>query len=432
MQVTVETTSNLGRKLNITVPSEQIEAKISKKLKEISSQVKIDGFRPGKVPFKVVQQRFGKAAHDEIINEVLQHTLFEAISNEKLKPAGMPEVQAIKAEPGNPLEYTVAFDVYPEITLADFATLKAEKITAEIIDSDVDEMLESIRKQRAEWKAVERASKIEDQMIIDFEGFLDDKPFPGGNAENLKLVLGSKSFIPGFEDGLLSKKAGDEVELNITFPEDYHEKDLAGKPVKFNVKVKEVQEPELPALDETFVKAMGVESGNLEEFKTQVKEHMQRELQQAVKSRQKSDLFNALLETHKFEIPTSLVKSEIKAMLKQYMPKHEPTHEQIEHVPDALKQEAEKRVAIGLIVMEIIQAHDIKVDQDKVKEYIEEMAQAYEHPAEMVSWYYRDKERLAGVESLILEQQVFDKLCESAQIQDKKLSYSEVMKPEKK
>lgn len=432
MQVTVETTGNLGRKLSVVVPSGEIEEKVSKKILQLSSQVKMDGFRPGKVPVKVVQQRFGQAARDEIIGEVLQHSLFEAISKEKLKPAGMPEIQSIKAEAGNPLEYTAVFEVYPEIKLMDFSTLQAEKITADITDADVIEMLESIRKQRAEWKKVERASKTDDRLIIDFEGFKDDQPFAGGKADNANIVLGSKTFIPGFEEGLVNKKAGEHLELNLTFPADYHQKDLAGSLVKFKVFIKEVEEPVLPALDEEFVKTMGVQSGDLAEFKAQVTDHMKRELQQAIKAKQKNSLFQALVDSHHFDIPESLVKNEMKAMLKQYMPKHEPTEEQIANLPDALKQEAKKRVSIGLVVAEVIHTHNIKIDHDKVKEYIEEMARAYEHPAEMVSWYYRDKNRMEGIEGVVLEQQVYDMICEQAKIQEKKLSYSEVMKPEQK
>lgn len=428
MQVTVESTSDLGRKLSIVVPAEKIEEQVSQKLQELSKQVKLDGFRPGKVPASVVKQRFGEGARSEVIGHVLQNSLYEAITEKELNPAGMPEIDSIKSEAGQPLEYTAIFEVYPEIALTDFSSITAEKITAEVTDADVTEMLDSIRKQRTEWEVVERASENDDKLKIDFEGFKDDVAFEGGKAENADLVLGSKSFIPGFEDGLIGKKAGDDVVLDLTFPEEYQAKDLAGQKVKFNVTVKEVNAPKLPELNEDFAKAMGVESGDIEAFKTQVREHMNRELEQTIKSKQKQHLFEQLLNEHKFEVPAALIQNEVTAIMKQYMPKHEPTKEQIDAAPEELKTEAKRRVSIGLVVAEIIKKQDIKVDQDKVKDYVEDMAKSYEQPQQMVAWYYGDKQRMAGIEAVVLEEQVFDKICEAAKVEDKKLSYSEVMK----
>lgn len=430
MQVSVETTSDLGRKLSIIVPAEQIEQKVEQKLKELSKQVKLDGFRPGKVPVNVVKQRFGEGARHEVIGQVLQNTLYEALMKEDLNPAGLPEIDSIKSEIGQPLEYTATFEVYPIIELIDFNSISVEKFLSEVTEKDLEETLLGIRKQRTNWVSVERPSQMEDKLAIDFEGQIDGKPFEGGKAENINIVLGSKSFIPGFEDGLVGKKTGDEVTLDLKFPEDYHEKDLAGKEVSFNVKVKEIKEPNLPELDADFVKSMGVESGDIEAFKEQVREHMNRELEQVIEAKQKQKLFEKLLEKHEFKVPTALINNEIKAIMKQYMPKHEPTKEQIESAPDVFKKEAQKRVAIGLLVAEIIRKHDIKVNQDKVKEYIEKIAQSYENPQQMVAWHYSNKERLAGVEALILEAQVFDLICESAKIEEKKISYSEAMKAE--
>lgn len=430
MQVTVESTSDLGRKLSIIVPSEKINAKVEKRLQELAKQVKIDGFRPGKIPVNVVKLRFGERARSEVLDQELQNSLYEAIIEKKLNPAGMPEINSIKFEAGQPLEYTVVFEEYPEIELIDFAEITAEKITADVTDADVAEMLQNIRKQHTEWEKVDRASKNDDKLKIDFEGFKDDVAFEGGKAENADLVLGSKSFIHGFEDGLVGKKPGDEVVLDLTFPEEYQVKDLAGQKVKFNVLVKEVNAPKVPELDEAFAKLMGVKSGDIETFKAQVREHMLRELEQTVKSRQKQKLFERLLEKHNFEVPAALVTNEVTAMLKQYMPKHEPTKEQIDAAPEALKTEARRRVAIGLIVAEIIKKQEVKLDQDIVKEFVEKMAESYEHPQQMIAWYYSDKQRMAGIEAMVLEDQVFDKICEFAKIEDKQLSYSDVMKTE--
>ncbi len=429
MQVSVETTSNLGRKLSIVVPAEQIEEKVKVRLNELTKQVKLDGFRPGKVPASVVKQRFGANARQEVIGQVLQQTLFEALEKEQLNPAGLPEIDSIKSEAGQPLEYSAIFEIYPSIELKDLAGVTAEKISAEVTSADIEEMLESVRKQRAQWEPVERACEMGDKITIDFEGFKDGEAFEGGKAEGHQLELGSNAFIPGFEEGLVGHKAGDEVKLNLTFPEDYQAEDLAGQKVLFEVKVKEVNTAKLPELNEDFIKSMGIESGELETFKKQISEHMQRELEQTVQNRQKENLFEQLLKKHEFEIPKALVDNEIKNMLQRYMPNHEPEKAQIDNVPEQIRKDCEKRVAIGLLVAEIIRQKEIKVDHDKVKAFVEKQAQSYENPEQMVSWYYADRKRLQGVESIVLEQQVFDKICEEAKVEEKSLSYNQVMKP---
>lgn len=432
MQVTVKTTSNLGRELNVVVPSEQIEEKLSAKLKQLSAQVKMDGFRPGKIPVKVIQQRFGKAARNEIIGELLQNTLYEAILKENLKPAGLPEIESVKDEQGNPLEYTAVFDVYPSISLVDFSEINAEKVSVEITENDVNDTLENIRKQRTEWIKVTRASMMSDKLVIDFEGLKDDKPFEGNKGTDIQVILGSKTFIPGFEDGLINRTEGEQVELDLVFPDNYQVPDLKNAAVKFKVLIKEIFEPKLPELNEEFVKSMGMESGELAEFKSEIKQHMERELGQTIKTKQKNQVFEQLLEKHQFDVPASLVKTEMKNMLKQYLPKQEITDEQVRNVPDTLKEEAKRRVSIGLIVAEIIMKNSIKVDHDRVKAFILSISKAYEHPEQMIDWYYGSKERLANIEASVLEEQVYDKICESANLTEKKLNYAEVMNLEQK
>lgn len=428
MQVSVETTSSLGRKINITVPAETIDKKIESRLKELTKTVKMDGFRPGKVPVSAVKLRYGEAVREEIINKELQESLYKAFQDEKQHPAGTPHVDSIKAEKDKDLQYTASYEVYPEIQLADFTKVNIEQFKAEVIAEDVDKMLETIRKQHMDWKKVEREAKNEDKLVIDFKGFKDGETFEGGSAENVDLILGSKNFIPGFEEGLMGAKAGEEKTLELTFPEDYHAKDLAGKAVSFEVKVKSASEPQLPELNEEFAKKMGVEDGNVDTFRGQVKEHMQRELDNAINNRKKEQVFNQLLEQNKFDVPQALIEHEGQALIQRYTGQKQAPKEP-QALPEPIKAEASRRVSIGLVLAEVIKQNEMKADQEKVRQHIENMAKTYQDPEQLVSWYYSNKEHLASIEAVVLEEQVVGKVLEQAAITEKAVSYDEVMNP---
>lgn len=318
MEVSVETTSNLGRKMNVIVPAEQVDQLVDAKLKELIPKVKIDGFRPGKVPLSVIKRRYAKGIQQEVVTELLQSTLQEALIDNKLVPASSPNIESIKAELGEPLEYVTTFEIYPEIELAGFSKVQADKLIVDITEQDFETVLQNIRKQHIEWDEVDRAIQNEDKLIIDFEGTVDDKPFEDGKAEDAPLILGSKTFIPGFEEGLISLKLGDEKVVELTFPKDYHVADLADKPVKFAVKIKKVMAPKLPELDNAFAEKMGTKEGDIEVFKMEVKEHMQKQLQQSIKNKLKTQLFEQLAEQNSFDIPEQLVEHQIQTIVEQH------------------------------------------------------------------------------------------------------------------
>ena len=311
MQVSVETTEGLERRLSVEVPAERIDSEVQQRLKKMAGSVRLDGFRPGKVPMKVVQNRFGEQIRHEVIGEVLQSSFYEAISQEKLRPAGRPEIEPTSMEPGKSLAYTAVFEVYPELTLAGMEQIKIERPVTGIEATDIDRMIETLRKQRTTWKAVERPAQDGDQLVMDFEGTIDGEGFQGNKAEGARLVLGSGRFIPGFEEGMLGAAPGEERTLDLQFPEDYPAKEVAGKPVQFKVRLTAVEEPRLPEVNEEFAKSFGVADGDLESLREQVRENMQRELDQTIKNTVKNQVMDGLIGANPIEIPKALITEEI-------------------------------------------------------------------------------------------------------------------------
>src|SRR3990167_196724 len=428
MQVTLAKADGLNRKLKIAVPSLEVETAYKKRLSEVSKTAKVDGFRPGKVPVKFLEERYGVSVRHEVIEKLIRDSLSKAVAQEKLKLAGPPAIEELKADPGQDLQYEADCEVYPEINLKELTGVEIEKVSAEITDRDMEEVLTKLREQRADWIEVKSAAKESQQVTMDFEGFMDDKPFEGGKAENVPLILGSNTMIPGFETGLVGVKAGDELEIKVTFPEKYHVEKLAGKPAIFKIKVHKVCEAKLPELSEEFAEKFGVKNGGVEKLKADIKKHMQFELNNAVKIRNKEQIFDKLLEQNLIELPKVLVEHEIKAL-------HEMAHQQHHHDHDhdcskiseeekaQLQKPAERRVRLALLVNEVIKVKSLKVNAEKVSELINEMAGNYENAEEFSKWYYNDRQRLAQIEAMALEDQVIDELLKSAKVIAKRLSY---------
>jgi trigger factor len=428
MQVSVETTSGLERRMTIEVPKEKIDQEVKSRLKSLASKARISGFRPGKVPMKVIEKRYGNQVQQEVMGEVMQSSFYEALSQEKLMPAGQPHIEPKQvADEAHDLEFTATFEVYPEITLADMNAVKVEKPAVEIGEDDINKMIETIRKQRTTWQEVDREAKDGDQVIIDFEGKLDGEPFEGGSAKAAPIVLGSKRMIPGFEEQLMGVKAGEEKTLSVDFPDDYHAKDLAGKPATFDVTVQKVEEPQLPELNDEFAESMGVKEGGMAAFREQVKENMQRELDNKIKAQVKQQVMDGLLEQNRFDLPKALVDNEINALIEQR--KQTLGRDDIDIDATQFEEQAKRRVSLGLILSEIIKQHDIKVEPSKVREIVEHVASGYEHPEEVVKYYYADKQRLGEIENFALEEQVVDWVLEKAQVSDKKATFDEIMNP---
>lgn len=433
MQVSLETTSGLERRLTIGVPSEKVDSEVEARLKKAATQVRINGFRPGKVPVKVVKQRFGAGIRQEVLGEVMSQSFYEAVQQEDIRPAGQPSIEPKEMGEGKDLEFVATFEVYPDIEVTSFEQFEIEKPVAEVTESDIDEMIETLRKQQVTWEAVEKAAEVGDQVNIDFEGTKDGEAFEGGSAQGTDLKLGSGRMIPGFEDGIVGMKAGEEKVLSLVFPEDYHAEDLKGAAVEFKVTVNAVKEEKLPELNDEFFAKFGVAEGGEAKFREDVADNMTRELSQAVKNKVKTQVMDALIEANPLEVPTALIGNEIQALRQQAFQQFggaaagnlDPSI-----LPDELfKEQAERRVKLGLILAEVVSKEELKPDPDRVRATIEEMASTYESPEQVVEFYYSNQQQMASVESLVLEDQLVDKILESAKVTEKSSTYGEVMNP---
>ncbi len=428
MQVSVESTGPLERRMTVAVPEERIASQVKERLEALRKRARIDGFRPGKAPLPVIRLRYGKQVREEVIGEVVQSTLYEALAQEKLKPAGTPTIDPETVEQNEGLEYTAVFEVYPEIELAPCSELEIEKPVTEITEEDVDSTIESIRKQRVRWEEKEGQAEEGDQITIDFEGHIDGEPFDGGKAEEFQLILGAGRMIKGFEEGLEGVKAGEERQFEVTFPEDYHASELAGKTASFSVKVRRVEAPVLPELNDEFAQHLGV-AGGVEALREEVKANMQRELEQTLQSRIKQQVMDKLLESNKIELPKSLVDQEARGLaaeMRQQMAREGLGAGRGELDPALFTKQAERRVALGLIVAQIIKTNEFKAEPEEVRALIEEMAEPYEKPQDVIDWYYAEKRRLADIEALVLENKVVDWILSQANVKEKPTPFAEL------
>ncbi len=430
MQVSIETTSGLERRMTVTVPKEKVDGEIQKRLKDLAGRVKIDGFRPGKVPFSVVRKKFGGQVSQEVIGEVMQNSFYEAVTQEKLRPAGMPLIEPNDSKEG--IEFTATFEVYPEFEVKGLDKIKIDRPVLEVADADLDKMLDTIRKQRKGWQEVERAAKEGDQLTIDFVGSIDGEEFSGGVGQQVSVELGSKRMIAGFEDQLTGAKAGQELTLNVTFPDDYQAKDLAGKAAEFATTVHKVEESVLPELNDEFAVEFGVKEGGLEALKKQVRDNMQREAEQAIASRVKEQVFDGLMGLNLLEVPKALVDSEIEVLVKQRqetMQQYAPVGQLQDVDPAQFENQAKRRVSLGLVLSEIIQKNSITVPPARLREAVEKMASTYELPEEVVKFYYSDKDRLKDLENVTLEEMAVELVLAAAKVSDKPTSFDALMNP---
>lgn len=429
MQVSVESTSALERRMTIGVPAERIETEVTKRLQQTARRAKVPGFRPGKVPMNVIRQRYEDSARQEALGDLIQATFYEAIVEQKLNPAGAPAVEPKVFEKGKDLEYVATFEVFPEIQLAGFDGIAVERLQADVGDADVDNMLEILRKQNTRFEAVERAAEDGDQLNIDFVGKVDGEVFAGGSAKGTQLVLGSGRMIPGFEDALVGVKAGEEHVINPTFPEDYQNLDLAGKAAEFTVTVNSVSAPQLPELNDDFFALFGVKEGGLDGFRAEVRKNMERELRQAIKSKIKNQVMEGLLGANPVEVPKALIGNEVNRLRVQAVQQFGGNIKPDQLPAELFEEQAKRRVVLGLIVAEVVKQSELKADEARVRELIEEMASAYQEPEQVVAWYYKNDQQLNEVRSVVLEEQVVDTVLQKASVTDKAVSYEEAVKP---
>lgn len=433
MQVSVENTGPLERKVRVEVPEDKIASEVQSRLQSISRTSKIQGFRPGKAPIKVVEKHYGSRVRQEVIGEVVQSTFYEALAQEKLRPASRPTIDPMDAEQGHGLKYTATFEIFPEIILAPIEELKIEKPVCRVSDKDIENMIEVIRKQQKTLQAVERSSRNGDVLVIDFEGSMDGEKFEGGSGNDFRIELGSGRLIAGFEEGLTGKKAGEQTTLDLIFPAEYPKEELAGKPVKFEVTVKTVNEPVLPELNDELFASMGVKEGGLEAFKAEIRRNMEREVEQAVLARSKNKVLDALYAANKIDVPKSLIQQEAQQLNKQFHMSLQMQGIDVDHHHDeatetaAFTSQAEKKVSLQLIIADIVRTQQIKVEPAKVRQLIETVAQGYEDPAEVVKWYYADQNRLAEVEALALEDEVVAWILSKAKVSEKEMPFDDLM-----
>ena len=425
MEVSIENTGGLSRRMTVQVPAERVDQEVESRLKSMSQTVRLDGFRPGKVPTKVIEQKYGKQVRFEVVDQVINSTLQEALGQEGLRPAGMPDVEPVESNAGQALEYVATFEVFPELTDSISYGFSVVQPLVDIAENDIQEMLENLRKQRATWNEVERPAAHDDQITIDFEGTVDGNAFAGNKAEKMPVVLGSNSMIAGFEEQLIDVSAGDEKTLDITFPDDYPSAEVAGKASSFNVKVHSVSERVLPEIDEDFARAFGITEGGLQALVDEITSNMERELKGLIKSKMKSQVFDGLLAHNPVEVPTSLIESEIKELQQQ------EANQGLDAT--ALGARAEKRVKLGVIVSEIAKQNQIQLDPDRVRELVVTIAASYEKPEEVVQWYYGNQEMLSGVQSAVIEEQVVEWVVEHSgiDVNDEKTTFSALVEEAK-
>ncbi len=427
MQVSVETLEGLKRRMTVELPVERVNEIVDNKLRTMAREVRLDGFRPGKVPLKVVKQRFGGHARQEAYGELIQNSYYEALTEQKLHAVGDPAID-IKDEK-DAFIYVAEFEVVPELTISDLSGAGLERPVAGLLDGDVDSMIEKLRQQRVTWNKVERAAQDGDQLIISFIGKIDDEDFEGGSAVKVPLVLGSGSRIDGFEQGLLGASEGDERSVETTFSDDYQAQHLAGKAAVFDITVDEVAEPVLPEVDEDFAKAMGVEDGSVDKFKQEIRSNMQRELDAKIKSKTKENVMELLLDKHEFDVPQAIIEDEANRL-------REDTRKQMEsqgqssasfQLPvEVFKEQAERRVKLGMLTTEIISEQKIEVDDVRLRQMIKQFAASYESPQEMIDWYYEDAGRIDPVKHVVLEDQVVDWVLSQVKVEEKHYSFDEL------
>lgn len=430
MQVSIESVTKIERRVTIVVPAEKYDEAYENHLDQLAKTAKVDGFRKGKVPMTYIKSHFGDFARQKALSEVIESTLYDAIDKEQLRPISVPKVEPKMVMPGQPLEFTATFEVLPEIDKVRFDINAIEKHTAEIVEEDIDNVIQRLREQHTRWTKVDRAAREKDKVIIDYTLSVDGEPVKDGKATQYPIVLGSKTMVPGFEEGLVGVKANEEKKLAVTFPENYFAKDVAGKLSEFTVKVHSVFQPELPELDEAFVKQLGVKNGKVEDLHAEVRRNLERQLKYLVNNKLKTQVFDTVMEQNIIDVPNTLIEREAKRIHDELHPHHEhgEDHGHSEEEMAKFNDIAKKNVTLRLLFDAIVKQHQLSVDKERVKNYISSLASAYENPTKVMDWYTTDKRRLAEAEMHVLEEQVVEKMIEQIKVTEKKMSYSDLVK----
>lgn len=429
MMVTVETTSTLERRMRVELPAERVEKEIESRLKKVGRTAKIKGFRPGKVPTKVVRQRFGGQIRQEVLSDLMQKSYSDAVQQENLNPAAGPRIEPVAAENGRDFAYVATFEVLPEVKLKDLDKIKVVKPEVEITDADCEDMLLNLRQQKATWEAVEREAAEGDRVVVDFEGKLKGEPVKGGQGKEVPVVLGRGHMLPDFEKALFGVKAGEEKDFKVKFPKEYHAEDLASKKVDFHVRVHRVEEQKLPPLDDGLAELYGVMEGGLEQLRKDVVANMRREANDKVIADVKDQAMKGLLETNPIEVPGALVHQEMHSQQHEAM--HRLGIEDHDKAPpiENFRPSAERNVRLGLLLRQLVEDTELVVDPERVKRKVEDICSSYEQPEEMAASYFGNPQVMARLEPLVLEEQAVDWLVEHGDSSTRPVGFKEYMQP---
>lgn len=432
MSVTVETLENLERKVVLSLPWSEINAETDKKLKQTQRRAKIDGFRPGKAPLKMIAQMYGASAQNDVINELVQRRFYDVTVAQELKVAGFPRFEGVE-EQDDKESFKVAaiFEVFPEVVIGDLSAQEVEKVTASVGDAEVDQTVEILRKQRTRFNHVEREARNGDRVIIDFEGKIDGEPFAGGASKNYAFVLGASQMLPEFEAGVVGMKAGESKDVTVNFPEDYHGKDVAGKTAVFTITLNNVSEATLPEVDADFAKALGIADGDVAKMREEVQKNVSREVERRVNEQTKESVMNALLKAVELKAPVALVNEEAarlaNEMKQNFVNQGMADAANLDLPLDMFKEQAERRVSLGLILAKLVDENKLEPTEEQIKAVVANFAESYEDPQEVIDWYYAEPSRLQAPTSLAIESNVVDFVLGKAKVNEKALSFDEVM-----
>jgi trigger factor len=427
MQVSVESTGKLERRMQVQVPAERVTKEIATRLKQLSRTARLNGFRPGKAPLTVIRQQFGPQVHREVIGELMQSSFSEAVNQNQLAPAGNPRIEPQSIGEGQDLTYVATFEVFPDVALQPIESLEIERTTADVTESDIDAMIQRLRKQQMKYTAVERAAAAGDKVTVDFEGSIGGAPFNGGKGENVPIVLGDNRMLPQLEQGLIGAAPGEQKSVDVDFPPDYRATELAGKRASFKVDVKTVEEPSLPELDEEFCTSFGVTEGGVEKLREDVAANMRRELDQTLRNRNKAAVMEKIYQVNPIDVPNALLESQIRDMQIEAM--RRTGAKDVSQAPprEPLVEPARRRVALGLLFNDIIRRENIVLDPARSNTRLDEMVGAYGDAAALKRAYLQNADAMRQVESLALEDQVVDWVLAHAKVKEKASTFKELM-----
>ena len=427
MQISVESIGALERRMEVSVPKEQIERAVDERLKQVSRTAKLKGFRPGKAPIKVIRQQFGAQVRQEVLSEVMQSSFSQAVTEQKLTPAANPRIEPMSLKAGEDLKYRAVFEIYPEITLKAVDGLAVTRPVAEVTEGDIEAMLQNLREQRPTFTAVDRESQEGDRVTMDFEGKIDGAEFEGSKGDDVAVILGSGRMLKDFDAGITGAKAGEEKAISVRYPDDYHNKSLAGKTAAFVVQLKKVEEKQLPPLDDAFCREYGVTEGGMEQLLTEVADNMRRELRENIRGRLKQQLLDRLLAANPIDVPRALVESQVREMQLETARRMGAKDASQVPPPDGFVEPARRRVALGLLIGELIRTRGLQLDRARVETRLAELSATYPDPDAIMHAYRQNPDALRGVESMVLEDQVVDHLLEKAQVTDQPSTFKELM-----